>query len=256
VSEILNTDSNSQGASSSANRRMRRGLEAIILAGGLGTRLRSVVADVPKCMAPVNGVPFIAFIIEDLIKQGVERIIFSLGYKSESVIDFVKEKYKYLDKVYVIEEQPLGTGGAIKEACEAVHGENVIVVNGDTLFSVDLNELADIHIKQHTECTIALKPMTNFSRYGSVETNTNAMVTAFNEKQFCKEGLINGGIYILQAKKFLEHSLPDVFSFEKEYLEKNVNTHKLYGIAFDDYFIDIGIPEDYERAQKELGIRN
>ena len=230
--------------------------EAIILAGGLGTRLRSVVADVPKCMAPVNGTPFLTFIIDDLKKQGIERFIFSLGYKSESIIDFAEDKYKDLDKVYVIEKEPLGTGGAIKEACKAVNGENVLVLNGDTLFSVDLQELADIHIKQHAACTIALKPMINFSRYGSVETNTNAMVTAFNEKQFCKKGLINGGIYVLNAQQFLQEQLPGIFSFEKEYLEKKINTHKLYGIAFDDYFIDIGIPEDYERAQRELGIRS
>jgi len=229
--------------------------EAIILAGGLGTRLRSVVADVPKCMAPVNGVPFLAFIIDDLKKQGIERFILSLGYKSESIIEFAEAQYKDLDKVYVIEKEPLGTGGAIKEACEAAHGENVLVLNGDTLFSIDLQELADIHVKQHAECTIALKPMTNFSRYGAVETNTNAMVTAFHEKKFCAKGLINGGIYALQAKKFLERPWPDIFSFEKEYLEKNINTHRLFGIAFDDYFIDIGIPEDYEKAQKELGIR-
>ena len=236
--------------------RGRRGLEAIILAGGLGTRLRSVVADVPKCMAPVNGVPFLTYIIDDLKKQGIERFIFSLGYKSESIIDFAEAQYKNLDKVYVIEKEPLGTGGAIKEACKEVNEENVLVLNGDTLFAIDLQELADIHTKQKAQCTIALKPMTNFSRYGAVETNTNAMVTAFHEKQFCKKGLINGGIYALNAKQFLQEPLPDIFSFEKEYLEKKINTHKLYGIAFDDYFIDIGIPEDYEKAQKELRIRN
>jgi D-glycero-alpha-D-manno-heptose 1-phosphate guanylyltransferase len=228
--------------------------EAIILAGGLGTRLRSVVADVPKCMAPVNEVPFLTFIIDDLKKQGINRFIFSLGYKSESIIDFAEEQYKELDKIYVIEKEPLGTGGAIKEASKNVLGENVIILNGDTLFAIDLQELADIHTKQKNECTLALKPMTDFSRYGSVETNNNGMVTAFNEKQFRKKGLINGGIYALNATKFLQESLPDTFSFEKEYLEKNINTHKLYGIAFDEYFIDIGIPEDYERAQTELGI--
>ena len=250
---IQNTDLNLQSASSPI--RGRRGLEAIILAGGLGTRLRSVVADLPKCMAPVNGIPFISFIIDDLLKQGVTRFIFSLGYKSENVIDFVEERYKHLDKVYVIEKEPLGTGGAIKESCRAATQENVFVLNGDTLFSIDLQELADIHIKQHAECTLALKPMTNFNRYGSVETNSNAGVIAFNEKQFCAAGLINGGIYALHAKHFLQEPLPEIFSFEKEYLEKNTGKHKLYGIAFDNYFIDIGIPEDYERAQKELAIQ-
>ncbi len=226
--------------------------EAIILAGGLGTRLRSVVADVPKCMAPVNGMPFIAFIIDGLQKQGITRFIFSLGYKSESVINFVEEKYKLLEKIYVIEEEPLGTGGAIKASCKKVKGKDVFVLNGDTLFSINLQELADIHTKQHQVCTLALKPMTNFKRYGAVETNTNSAITAFHEKKFCANGLINGGIYALDAKKFLQEPLPDIFSFEKEYLEKNINNHKLYGIAFDNYFIDIGIPEDYERAQKEL----
>ncbi|GAB2813155.1 nucleotidyltransferase family protein [Ferruginibacter profundus] len=230
--------------------------EAVILAGGLGTRLKSVVSDVPKCMAPVNGMPFLAFIINDLKKQGIKRFIFSLGYKSESIIDFAEEHYKNLDKVYVIEKAPLGTGGAIKEACKNALEENVIVLNADTLFAIDLQELADIHSKQKNECTIALKQMTNFSRYGSAETNSNAMITSFKEKQFLKKGLINGGIYVLNVAAFLKEPLPDIFSFEKEYLEKNVDTHKLYGIAFDDYFIDIGIPEDYEKAQRELGIRN
>jgi len=226
--------------------------EAIILAGGLGTRLQSVVSDVPKCMAPINDIPFISFIVDSLQKQGVDRFIFSLGYKNEIVIDFLEEWYKHLDKIYVIEQEPLGTGGAIKEACKAVWGRHALILNGDTLFSINLKELADIHVKQHAACTIALKPMINFDRYGAVETNTNAIVTAFHEKQFCSKGLINGGIYALHVKKFIEHQLPDKFSFEKEYLEKNIDTNKLYGIAFDDYFIDIGIPEDYARAQKEL----
>ncbi|MGC4104027.1 nucleotidyltransferase family protein [Ferruginibacter sp.] len=226
--------------------------EAIILAGGLGTRLRSVVADMPKCMAPVNGIPFIAFIVDDLVKQGVERFIFSLGYKSETIIDFAESSYQHLDKVYVVENKQLGTGGAIKEASKTVHGQNVLVLNGDTLFSIDLEELSDIHTKQNAECTLALKPMTNFSRYGSVITNSNARVTAFNEKQFCESGLINGGVYALNCSSFLQHQFPGIFSFEKEYLEKYLHTHHFYGIAFDDYFIDIGIPEDYERAQKEL----
>jgi D-glycero-alpha-D-manno-heptose 1-phosphate guanylyltransferase len=226
--------------------------EAIILAGGLGTRLQPVVNDVPKCMAPINDIPFISFIIDSLQKQGVDRFIFSLGHKNEMIIDFLEEWYKHLDKIYVIEQEELGTGGAIKEACKNVWGRHVLVLNGDTLFSIRLAELADVHIKQHAECTIALKPMTNFERYGSVETNTNAIVTAFHEKQFCEKGLINGGIYTLHAKKFLEHQLPNKFSFEKEYLEKNIHNNKIYGIAFDDYFIDIGIPEDYARAQQEL----
>jgi D-glycero-alpha-D-manno-heptose 1-phosphate guanylyltransferase len=228
--------------------------EAIILAGGLGTRLQSVVSDVPKCMAPINGVPFLKFIIDDLKKQGITRFIFSLGYKSESIIDFVEEKYAQLEKVYVIEKEPLGTGGAIKASCKKVNGKTVLVLNGDTLFTVNLKMLETFHTTQQHACTLALKPMTDFSRYGVVETDNNNAVMAFHEKKFCAKGLINGGVYALDAKLFLQEPLPEIFSFEKDYLEANIGNHKLYGIAFDSYFIDIGIPEDYERANKELGI--
>ncbi len=229
--------------------------EAIILAGGLGTRLRSVVTDVPKCMAPVNGIPFIAFIIDDLKNQGIKRFIFSLGYKSESIISFVEELYTGLDKIYVTEKEQLGTGGAVKEACKKVKGENVLVLNGDTLFSIDIKKLTDFQLQNNADCTIALKPMSNFSRYGSVEINNKHAVTAFNEKQFCVKGLINGGVYVLNIKRFLQKQLPAIFSFEKEYLEKNIPVNNIYGISFNNYFIDIGIPEDYERAQEELRIK-
>ena len=210
------------------------------------------MSDVPKCMAPINGVPFLKFILDDLQKQGITRFIFSLGYKSESIIDFVEEKYAALEKIYVIEKEPLGTGGAIKAACKKVTGKNVFVLNGDTLFAVNLKTLGAFHTEQQPACTLALKPMTEFSRYGAVEIDNNNAITAFHEKKFCVKGMINGGVYALDAEQFLKEVLPEKFSFEKDYLEANIANHKLYGIAFDSYFIDIGIPEDYERANKEL----
>lgn len=226
--------------------------EAIILAGGLGTRLRTVVADVPKCMAPVKGVPFISYIITALQKQGVTRFIFSLGYKSEVVIDYLDAHFDLLEKAYVIEEEPLGTGGAIKEACNYAECENVLIFNGDTFFDIDLEKLSAFHLQNNAACSLALKPMTHFSRYGAVDVDGNNNVTAFHEKQFCESGLINGGIYALEVKAILEAPLPDKFSFEKDFLEKNAGTGKLSAMAFDNYFIDIGIPEDYERANHEL----
>lgn len=226
--------------------------EAIILAGGLGTRLRSVVADVPKCMAPVKGVPFISYIIAYLQKQGVSRFVFSLGYKSEVVIDYVNTHFASIEKEYVIEDEPLGTGGAIKAACQKAVNENVLVFNGDTFFDIDLKKLSAFHTKHNAACSLALKPMTNFSRYGAVDIDANNSITAFHEKQFCESGMINGGIYALQTKTVIEASFPDKFSFEKDYLEKNTGTGKLFAMPFDNYFIDIGIPEDYERANNEL----
>jgi D-glycero-alpha-D-manno-heptose 1-phosphate guanylyltransferase len=226
--------------------------EAIILAGGLGTRLRAVVDDVPKCMAPVNGVPFIGLLINYLQSQGTQHFIFALGYKSEMVINFIESEYKLLDKEYCIEKEPLGTGGAIKEACKKVKGENVLVLNGDTLFKISLKSLSHLHLRKNADCTIALKDMINIERYGTVDINNNNAVIAFTEKRFCQNGLINGGIYALNTKRFLKENLPEVFSFENDYLERLFSVRAIFGSKYNNHFIDIGIPEDYERAQAEL----
>ena len=203
-------------------------------------------------MAPVKGVPFINYIITYLQKQGVTRFIFSLGYKSEIVIEYTDTHFAALEKIYVIEEEPLGTGGAIKAACKKAVSENVLVLNGDTFFDIDLQRLSGFHLLHKAACSVALKPMNNFSRYGAVDTDGKGIITAFHEKQFCESGFINGGIYALQTKTIIDAPLPDKFSFEKDFLEKNTGSGKLYAMAFDDYFIDIGIPEDYERANHEL----
>lgn len=228
--------------------------EAIILAGGLGTRLRSVVSDVPKCMAPVNGIPFINFIINYLKKEGIERFIFSLGYKSEIVIDYVNKNFPNLDIAYIIEDTPLGTGGAIKLACSKAKCPDVFILNGDTLFNISLEELSGFHTGKKADFTVALKEMRNFSRYGSVEIGKDHAVKAFHEKTFCEKGFINGGVYVLNIKSFLQEGLPDAFSFEKDFLEKNNGKKKFYGLECDYYFIDIGIPEDYDRFIRDFNL--
>lgn len=227
-------------------------MQAIILAGGLGTRLRSVVNDIPKCMAPVAGHPFLHYVIEHLRKQQVDKFIFSLGFMSEAIKTFLKENYSDLSYQLSIESEPLGTGGAIKLAAEKTSEKNVLVLNGDTLFSIDV---APLYIKQKdagAACTLCLKPMQNFDRYGVVEIDDTGLVTHFKEKQFYKQGLINGGVYLINVTALLQEDLPDKFSFESDYLEERVSEGKIYGISQDEYFIDIGIPEDFERAQKEL----
>lgn len=227
--------------------------QAIILAGGLGTRLRSVVSGVPKCMAPVNGKPFLHYVLSHLQKEGVNEFIFSLGYKSESIIDYINKTFQSsINYQLSIEEEPLGTGGAIKLACEKVRNENVIIVNGDTLFSVSATSLSEFHEQHHADCTLCLKPMKNFDRYGVVELNADSSVKSFKEKKFYEKGLINGGVYALNVKNFRNKKFPEHFSFEMDYLEKFVGIDKIFGIEQDKYFIDIGIPEDYKRAQEEL----
>jgi D-glycero-alpha-D-manno-heptose 1-phosphate guanylyltransferase len=226
--------------------------EAIILAGGLGTRLRDTVPDLPKCMAPVAGRPFLSYVIDYLRMQGVEHFIFSLGYKGEVIENYLIEHYPTLDYTVVLEEEPLGTGGAIHLAIQKVRGSNVVVANGDTLFKVNLQELFAFHTAMNAECTLALKHMQHFDRYGVVETNDKGKITSFKEKQFYESGLINGGMYLLNKEKFLQHSFTQKFSFEKDYLEKQYTQEDFYGLAQEGYFIDIGIPEDYSRAQQDL----
>jgi D-glycero-alpha-D-manno-heptose 1-phosphate guanylyltransferase len=226
--------------------------EAIILAGGLGTRLRDAVPDLPKCMAPVAGRPFLFYVINYLRSQGIEKFIFSLGYKHDVIEDYLHAHFGTLTYQTVIEEEPLGTGGAIQLALTKATEKNVVVTNGDTLFKVNIHEAAHFHVHQHAACTLLLKPMQDFDRYGVVELGHDNLVSKFNEKQFYTEGTINGGLYILDVAAFMEEEFPDKFSFEKNYLESLYAQRRMYGQVQDAYFIDIGIPEDFQRVQTEL----
>jgi D-glycero-alpha-D-manno-heptose 1-phosphate guanylyltransferase len=227
--------------------------EAIILAGGLGTRLRDTVPDLPKCMAPVAGRPFLFYVINHLRSQGIEKFIFSLGYKHEIIVQYLQKDFSTLTYQTVIETEPLGTGGAIQLALSKTTEENVLIANGDTLYKATLANTVHFHTHNNAECTLLLKPMKNFDRYGVVELTKEQLVSDFKEKQFYKEGTINGGLYILNVSKFLDEEFPGKFSFEKNYLESLYKERRIYGLIQDEYFIDIGIPEDFNRAQKELG---
>jgi len=226
--------------------------EAIILAGGFGTRLRDAIPDRPKCMAPVNGRPFLFYVINYLRSQGIEKFIFSLGYKHEIIEAYLNAEFPTLDFQCLIEKEPLGTGGAILASCYKTSEQTVLVLNGDTIFKVDLEKAFANHVKHDSDCTLLLKPMDDFDRYGVVELNEDDSIKSFKEKKFYKNGLINGGVYILNTEQFLAEELPGKFSFEKDYLEKYFATRRIYGSVQDEYFIDIGIPEDYFRVQQEL----
>jgi D-glycero-alpha-D-manno-heptose 1-phosphate guanylyltransferase len=227
-------------------------MECIVLAGGLGTRLRGAIGDYPKCMAPVNGKPFLHYIFTYLQEQGCTRVILSLGYKHEIITMWLKEHSWPFETDQVIEYEPLGTGGGIQLAMKEANEGNVIVLNGDTMFRVDLNDMMAFQNYMNADASIALKEMKNFDRYGVVKMDNAHMITSFEEKQHRTEGLINGGVYILNKGAFLNKGLPGRFSFEKDYLETYVEEGKLYGYRSDSYFIDIGIPQDYEQAQEDL----
>lgn len=226
--------------------------EAIILAGGLGTRLKDSVPDLPKCMAPVAGHPFLYYVIRNLQSQGITRFIFSLGYKYEVVEQYLHNHFPGLDYACVVETIPLMTGGAIKLALSVAKDEHVLVVNGDTLFKVNLQEIEELHTRQKAECTLALKPMVRFDRYGAVTTGDDGRIIAFEEKKYLEHGNINGGVYLLDKKEFLANSWPEVFSFEADYLQLYCGVKNFFGVVQDRYFIDIGIPDDFSKAQQEL----
>lgn len=226
--------------------------ECIILAGGLGTRLRSAVPDLPKCMAPVAGKPFLSWVIDYYKAQGIQRFVFALGYMHEAIESFIASEYPDLEVAISLEEEPLGTGGAILKACEQTVSEDVLVLNGDTIFAVDITKLSIAHQLKESVCTLTLKPMLDFDRYGVVTLSEDMRIESFREKQFYAKGLINGGVYALHVPSFMSIDWNEKFSFEKDYLEQHYKTQPMYGHVQDGYFIDIGIPADFERANQEF----
>lgn len=229
-------------------------MEVIILAGGLGTRLRSVVSEVPKCMAPVAGQPFLWYLLKYLTRYDVYRVILSVGYLREVIFKWIEEHKGefpfHFD--YAIEEEPLGTGGGIKQAMDKVTGTEAVILNGDTYFDVDLDAFLRAHNNHNSLLSMALKPMMAFDRYGNVKCNSSNEVQEFEEKKYCESGQINGGVYILnKVTAFFDH-LPSRFSFETQVLQPNSGKGCIYGFAQEGYFIDIGIPEDYLKANNDF----
>ncbi len=248
-------------------------MDAIVLVGGLGTRLRPVITDVPKPMAPVQGVPFLNILLEKLLCYSViERVVLAVGYEREVVQDYFGDRAYNRKITYAVEKEPLGTGGSIRNALAHTRSREVLVVNGNTLFEVDIAAMIDSHRQREADLTLALKPMRDFSRYGTVvlkregevgeaeqdslseKRSQPAKVIGFQEKQYQAEGLINGGVYLMNQTIFdgLEKRLPHRFSFETEFLERYIQQLNVHGFTSTGHFIDIGIPEDYYRAQHEL----
>ena len=230
--------------------------EVIILAGGMGTRLKQAVPDLPKSMAPVHGIPFISYVVEYMIDQDVDKFIFSLGYMHEHISSYITKRYPNLNAKFIVEKEPLGTGGAFKLACEQATEKDIVAINGDSLYEINVKKLLKFHKENEAECTLALKPMKNFDRYGVVEIDPIGRITAFKEKQQYAAGLISGGFYALNVKKFLSHNFPEKFSMEKDYLEKQHRDADIFGQVQDQYFIDIGIPEDYEKFKSDMKARH
>lgn len=226
-------------------------MEAILLAGGFGTRLKSVVSTVPKPMAPIQSKPFLAYLIDRLERFGFSKVTLSVGYQHQIIIDYFGQQYKSMTLKYSIEQEPLGTGGAIKKACESSDSDLLFVMNGDTLVEVDYLSLLKHHLSQTSFLSMTLKKIPDVSRYGSVIVE-NKTIVSFKEKGLAGSGLINAGVYLLNKKIFEMSALPLAFSFENDFLFPLVEKIKPSPFVTKGFFIDIGIPADYERAQIEL----
>ena len=230
--------------------------KVIILAGGLGTRLKDVIGDLPNPLAPVGDRPFLEYIIKFISTQGFNDIIISCGHRAETFKDYFGHGSDLgLRITYTVEEDLLGTGGAIRFAEPLIDFGDFIVASGDTYFEVDLRDLMEFHKAREAIATIALVHKKDASRYGSVVMDDDNAITAFIEKSDEKEaGNINGGIYVFKREIFDYIPTDKVCSLETEILPLLIGKG-LYGFPVDGYFIDIGVPEDYERAKKELPLR-
>ena len=219
-----------------------------MLAGGFGTRLAHVVPDVCKPMAPVAGEPFLRRVLDQLDDAGFARVIIADGYRREQIESYFMGTYRGLEIDYSSESAPLLTGGAVKRALQTCTQTEVFVLNGDTWFDVDFSSM-ESSLAAHAEgaCCIATKRMRTFDRYGTLGVNECGTVQSFREKQFCSEGLINGGVYLIRRTAL--ESEPDVFSLENDWFQNMAREGALVACETGGDFIDIGIPEDYDQAQ-------
>lgn len=227
--------------------------EAIILAGGLGTRLRDLTGDIPKSMATINGRPFLEYLLDYLDRWGLRRVILSVGYHKELIIEHFGNQYKSMELAYAVEDEPLGTGGAIINALRHVQGFSTFIINGDTYFDVNLQRLDDFRRIKEADLVLGMRFEIDPARFGVLEFDNNNRITHFYEKsEGIEEGYINGGTYVLRKDYLLRFGLPEKFSFEKDFLQKYYTTEEFYGMRCFSYFRDIGVPGDFQKAQDEF----
>lgn len=223
----------------------------IVLCGGLGTRLGSLTRNMPKPMLPVAGHPFLVHVLDQIKTPRITGIVMAAGFEWGKIKSYFGENWNGVPVQYAVESHPLGTGGAIKNAMAKIGDEDALIVNGDTLFSIDISKF--LHFADSTDAMtcIALRQVEDCSRYGRVEIDKQGRMLTFGEKGHFGPGLINGGIYFLRRGAFNNIILTN-FSFEADFLGSRQKSCTIYAMPFDDYFIDIGIPADLHRAQTEL----
>jgi D-glycero-alpha-D-manno-heptose 1-phosphate guanylyltransferase len=225
-------------------------MEAIVLAGGLGTRLRELVPDLPKPMAPVAGKPFLEILLRRLSAKGFRRVILSVGFMSEKIIGHFGERYAEIDLVYEVEAQPLGTGGAIRAALARCVSDHAFIFNGDTYLDIEADALERLwQVSRHP--VIVVREVSDAARFGRVEMHDGRILN-FLEKGSPGPGLINAGCYVLPRHVLDDFTLGQPFSLETQFFAEYLQRIQFDGFVTHGRFIDIGVPDDYLLAQTEL----
>lgn len=229
-------------------------MRALVLAGGLGTRLREAVPDLPKCLAPVAGRPFIDFILDRLVAQGCAAVVLAVSHLREAIMAHVGDHWRDMPVTYAIETSPLGTGGAIRHALRQVPDVPTLVLNGDTWLELDYRAMLAAHAVSGAAITMAVVPVPDTARYGAVEI-TGGRIVGFHEKGRSGPGSINGGAYVLAPSVFASAALPETFSFENDFLRPHLPTLRPLAFEAAGAFIDIGVPESWREAQALFAAR-
>ena len=224
-------------------------LTAAILAGGLGTRLRGVIADRPKVLAPVGGRPFLALLLDQLADAGIRKVVFLTRHRAEQVREAFGETYDGMRLIYAEEPSPLGTAGAVRRALPLITGSRVLLLNGDSYCDVPVDEFYEQHCRQNAGASLALVQAPDTSRFGQIRLDGIGRVIAFEEKgQARGRGWINAGVYLIERKVLAELSVNQPLSLEHEVLPVWVSRRLVYGMECGERFIDIGTPESYSKA--------
>ena len=227
-------------------------MEAIVLAGGFGTRLRDVVSDIPKPMAPIGNKPFLEILLSRLAQKGFTHVILAVGYLAEKIIDHFGEAFRGMKISYVVEDAPLGTGGAVRLAMTKVITDYVFILNGDTFLDADFTNVDNLWKRHHQPIMVA-RQVPDIARYGALKVNDDRL-TGYYEKGQTGSGVINAGCYVLPVDALDSFEIGKNFSIESDYFEKIYCNLFIRVVLTEGHFIDIGIPEDFQRAQTELAV--
>jgi len=226
-------------------------IDTVILVGGLGYRLKKVLKDIPKCLAPINGTPFIDIILDNCIDQGLQRFIFCVGYLKEKIMDHLTNR-KDCEIIYSTEKTSLGTCGAIKNAESYIRSKQSIILNGDTFVDINYQKLIDWHNHTRSEITLVISKINDTSRYGLVNFDQNNKIKSFVEKkEGAKSGWINSGVYIINNKVLDSLTQGEYYSLEKDLFPNYINKN-FFAYKNDGFLIDIGTPESYLESQSIL----